>query len=143
MAAGARGFALVEALVAAIILGVALAAILGLMTRALSSQRQGELLQTAAMLADEQLNLVLARGPDSYGNRFPLRGVCDPPFDTFSYDLSIGPSGVSSAYAVSVTISWQEARGPQNVTVGTRMAPRTGDDPDPDRRPQQAPERTQ
>ena len=34
--------------------------------RALSSQAVGERLSTAATLADEQLHLVLARGPDDY-----------------------------------------------------------------------------
>ena len=64
-AAGSRrGVALIDAIIAAVILGVALSAIIGLGNQALNSQRVGEELRTAAMLADEQLNLVLARGPE-------------------------------------------------------------------------------
>ncbi len=70
------GVALLDAIIAAVVLGIALATIIGLTGQALSSQAMGEQIQTAAMLADEQLNLVLARGPDNYAKSWPVSGPC-------------------------------------------------------------------
>ncbi len=131
-----RGFALVDVITAAILLGVALAVAIGLISRAISSQQLGEDLQVAAMLADEQLNLVLARGPDDYGKQFPLAGSCDPPFERFRYALELSGGSESSPYGVAVTIAWGAGVGSgRAVTVHTLMASRLGDDPDPDRLP--------
>ena len=79
----ARGVVLVDLLVAAVLMGVALAVLVGMAGRALSSQSTGERLATAAMLADEQLNLVLARGPDQYASRYEVEGACEAPFESF------------------------------------------------------------
>jgi Tfp pilus assembly protein PilV len=138
-------FALLDVIIAGIIIGISLAAIIGLTGRALSSQAQGEELQTAAMLADEQLNLVLARGPDSYGRSFPTSGECDPPFSNFSYNLDFAGGSASDPYRVTVTISWAGGAGgtPRSVSLQTLVAPREGDDPDPDRKPTETPSRLQ
>ncbi len=135
------GVALLDALVAAIILGVALAAIGGLAGQAISSQANGEKIATAAMLADEQLNFVLARGPDDYAKRFPMEGACDEPFSSYRFKLEISGGG-GEAYGVRATVFWTSARGEQSVLLETSIAGRPGDDPDPDRRPEQPVERT-
>ncbi len=138
-----RGFILVDAIVGSILLGVALAVIIGIASRSLSAQSEGEELQTAAMLIDEQLNLVLARGPDNYGSRFSTEGECDPPFERFRYQLNISGGQGGDAYSVSATVSWTSAGRERSETVETMIAPRLGDDPDPDRRPTQPVERLQ
>ncbi len=130
------GVALLDAIVAAVILGVALAAIIGLQGRAISAQSVGEQLATAARLADEQLNLVLARGPDDYARRFPMQGPCDEPFESFRYDLTISGGIGQQPYSVGVVISWETASGPRSVEVRTLMAPRPGEQPE--RRPDEA-----
>jgi Tfp pilus assembly protein PilV len=132
-----RGFALIDVITAAILLGVALAVVIGLISRAISSQKLGEDLQVAAMLADEQLNLVLARGPDEYSKQFPTDGACDAPFERFSYALDINGGSDSSPYTVAVTIRWPggPSRDGRSITIETLMASRLGDDPDPDRLP--------
>jgi Tfp pilus assembly protein PilV len=133
------GVALLDAIVAAVILGVALAAIIGLQGRAISAQSVGEQLATAARLADEQLNLVLARGPDDYARRFPMQGPCDEPFESFRYALTISGGMGNQPYAVGVVISWETASGPRSIEVRTLMAPRPGELPE--RRPDQAVDR--
>lgn len=154
MARTARGMMLVDILVAVIMLGTSLAILIGMTARALRAQRTGETLANVAMLLDEQLNLILARGPDEYSSRFPLEGPCDPPFEGFRYRISFnasdpaiaaagGGGGASSSsststggtYAVSVTISWNDGGFIRTESVQTRIAPRLGDEPDPDRRP--------
>ncbi len=137
-----RGIALLDAIVAAVILGVALAAIIGLANQAVISQATGERLAIAARLADEQLNLVLARGPDSYASRFKIDDACDAPFQDFRYQLAFTGGG-SDVYRVVCTISWPTGSGDRSIAIETMIAPRVGDDPDPDRRPAAAVERPQ
>lgn len=137
-----RAVALLDAIVAAIILGVALSAIIGMGNQAIVSQSTGERLAIAARLADEQLNLVLARGPDGYATRFKLEGPCDEPFQEYRYQLEFVGSG-SEAYRVKCTIFWPASLGERSVVVETMIAPRPGEDPDPDRRPAEAVERPQ
>ena len=144
--AGHRGFALLDALVAAVILGVALATIIGLSSQALSSQRLGEQIATAAMMADEQLGLVVARGPDGYAKSYPLEGACDNPFGAYRYKLDLSGGTGGTPYTVRCTISWDSAGSggtPQSIVIDTLLAARTGDDPDPDRKPVTPPERPQ
>jgi type II secretory pathway pseudopilin PulG len=138
-------FALLDVIVAGLIIGISLAVIIGLTGRALSSQARGEDLQTAAMLADEQLNLVLARGPDGYGRSFPTSGECDPPFDAFTYQLEFAGGAGADPFAVTVTISWYAGGSGalQTVSLQTLIAAREGDDPDPDRKPTETPSRLQ
>lgn len=146
-----RGMMLVDILVAVIMLGTSLAILIGMTARALRAQRTGETLANVAMLLDEQLHLILARGPDEYASRFPLEGPCEAPFESFRYKISFnnsdpaiaeaGGSTTSSSsstggtYAVSVTISWNDGGFIRTESVQTRIAPRLGDEPDPDRRP--------
>jgi len=132
-----RAIALVDVLVASVLLGVALTAIVSLAGRAAGALAQGERLRTAAMLIDEQLNLVLARGPDDYDRRFPTEGPCDPPFHDYSYEIEIDSAPVGDPYPVAVTISWTDSGRGRSETVETLIAPRLGDDPEPERRPEE------
>lgn len=133
-----RGVMLIDAIVAAVLLGVALAVMIGLGGRALTSQTTGEQLQTAAMLIDEQLNLVLARGPDDYASRFPTKGPCDAPFQNFEYQLEFSGGQSGDAYRVIATISWLAGGQIRTESVETMIAPRLGEEPDPERRPGEA-----
>jgi hypothetical protein len=130
-----RSFMLVDAIIGSILLGVALTSIVGLASRALSAQTEGEELQTAAMLLDEQLALVLARGPDSYASRFDTEGECDPPFQRYHFALAIGGGQGGDAYKVTATVTWTSGGRQRSESVETLIAPRLGEDPDPDRRP--------
>jgi hypothetical protein len=132
-----RGAILVDAIAGTVIVAVALASILSLAGRALVAQGEGERLQTAAALLDEQLQLVLIRGPDNYEGRFPIQGVCEPPFEDFSYELRFSGGTGGDAYHVRATVRWMAGGRERSASVETYIAPRLGDDPDPDRRPAQ------
>lgn len=144
-------FALVDMIVATIIVGVSLSVIVGLIGRALSSQKRGEELSVAAGLADESLQMVLARGPDDYARRFPVEGACEPPFQDYSYRLGFAGGGsVGAPYTVTCTISWGgvgrgvTARGGQSIIIQTLMASRNGGPEglaDPERRPEESVDR--
>lgn len=137
-----RGVVLAELLVAAVVMGVSLAVLVGMAGSAINSQAQGERLGIAAMLADEQLNLVLMRGPDDYERRFEVSGQCDAPFEAYRYETSVG-GGTGEAYEVIATIYYWEGGREKSVAVSTLMAPRLGDEPDPDRKPKETVDREQ
>lgn len=136
-----RAMMLADIIVAVVMLGAALAVMVGMAGRALMAQRSGEQFSVAAMLLDEQLNLVLARGADNYASRFPVEGDCDPPFQSFRYKLEITGGQSGEAYRVIATVYWPAQGRQQSVTVETLIAPRLGDDPDPDRRPKETVDR--
>jgi Tfp pilus assembly protein PilV len=130
------GVILVDILVATIILGVSLMTLISMTGRAMASQRQGQQLQTAAMLLDAQLSLVLAFGPDDYGSKHSLEGPCEPPFENFRYQIEMSGGQSGDAYRVLATVTWMDGGRPQSASVETMIAARLGDDPDPDRRPE-------
>jgi Tfp pilus assembly protein PilV len=136
-----RGIALIEVIVAAVILGLAITLMLGLVARAISSQSEGERLGTAARLADEQLNLVLALGCEGYTAVRPPAGPCDEPFSDYRYEVAIAAAPAGQPYAVRATISWQHTARERSLSLDTLIAPRLGDNPDPDRKPQETIER--
>ncbi len=129
------GVMLVDAIVGTVLLGIALAVMLSMLSRAISSQTRGEELQNAAMLLDEQLNLVLARGPDSYGKQFPLEGPCEAPFPNYRYKLTIDGGQSGEPYRVVAVVSWMNGGRERSASCETLIAPRLGDQPDPPRRP--------
>lgn len=133
-----RSFALIDCIVASVLLGVALAVMIGLGGRALSAQSTGEQLQNAAMLIDEQLNFVVARRPDNYASRFAAQGACDAPFQNYSYRIEFSEGQGGDPYRVVVTVSWTSGGKIRSESVETLIAPRLGDEPDPQRRPDEA-----
>ena len=132
---GRRGVALIEVMVASVILGLAVSATLGLAARAISAQSDGERIETAARLADERLNLVLALGCEGYSASMPAAGVCDEPFAEYRYEVIMTAAAAGQPYAVRATISWRRAERTRSLSLDTLIAPRRGDDPDPDRKP--------
>ncbi|MBL8745347.1 MAG: type II secretion system protein [Phycisphaerae bacterium] len=134
---GRRGFALIEMIVASIILGIAVSTVLGLISRSVSAQTDGERIDTAARLADERLNLVLAVGAEGYPSVFPLAGECETPFNDYRYEVTIESAAGGQAYRVRAIVSWSQASRLRSVSLETFIAPRVGDEPDPDRKPQE------
>lgn len=130
------GVVLVDAIVGALLVAIALAVILGLAGRSISMQAEGERMRVAAMLLDEQLQLVLARGPDGYASRFGLEGVCEAPYAAYRWRLKMEGGTGGSPYDVTATVAWNDLSGAErSESVSTRIAPRLGDEPDPERRP--------
>lgn len=138
-----RGVLLVDVIVGTVIIGVSLAALIGVLGRAISSQSDGEKMQTAASLIDEQLNLVLMRGADNYAGRYPTEGECDPPFQDFRYQVDVGGGSTGTPYQVRATVFWNSGGRERSASASTLIAPRLGTEPDPIRTPDQPVERIQ
>jgi hypothetical protein len=133
-----RSFALVDCIVATVLLGVGLTVIIGVAGNALSGQSTGEHMQTAAMLADEQLQLILARGPDDYATHFATEGSCDEPFQDYKYKVTIV---TGDPFQVGCTISWNVGSGEKSIHIDTLISSRSGSQdsqPDPVRTPRQS-----
>lgn len=138
-----RGFALIEALAASVVLGLGLVAVMGLTARAIAAQTLGEQLTKAAVLADERLNLVLAAGIEGYASVFPMRGRCEEPFESFAYEVTIREGGAGDPAFVVAEILWISGGRERSIAVETLIAPRLGDDPDPERRPDESVDRSE
>jgi hypothetical protein len=127
-----RGFALMDCVVAGILLAVGLAAILSLGSRALSLQQRGEREIVAASLLDELLSDVLTEGPAEYARIHPLSGRFDEPFSEFDFELTIEDGSEGVPFKVRAEV--RHASG--NVyACETLVAAKLGENPDPQREP--------
>ena len=127
-----RGFALVDAIVAGILLAVGLAAIISLGSRALALQQRGEREIVAASLLDELLATVLMEGPADYVQLHPTSGQFDEPFGDFEYEVLIEDGSAGVPFKVTAVV--RHASG-CSFLCETLIAPKLGDEPDPPRAP--------
>ncbi|MEO1007998.1 MAG: type II secretion system protein [Planctomycetota bacterium] len=131
-----RGFLLVDVIVGTVLLGITLAAILSVSVRAISVQRQAGELRQAAMVADEIMSIVHAYGTEDYRTVIAARGTASPPFARYGYRVDVDEGSAGDADEVLVRVSWQSSGGrPRSFELRALIAPRLGDDPDPNRQP--------
>lgn len=136
------GFLLVDVLVGTVLIGIALGGILAVSTRALSMQREAGDLRQAGMVADEVMSTIHAYGVESYTKVIRARGQASEPFERFAYVVSVRTRSSGEPDEVSVRVSWNSATGqPRSFVLDALIAPRLGDDPDPNRRPPETIER--
>lgn len=106
-----RGFTLIEALAAAVLLGVGVAAAMGALasiTRAETSARDTEILRRlAADKLDEVVGLRDLQGTSSEG------GFDDPELRDYRWRLEVVPAGVENLERVRVTVE----RGERNAAA--------------------------
>ncbi len=133
------GFLLVDVIVGTVLLGVALGGILVVSTRALAMQREAASLRQAGMVADEVMSTIYAYGTEEYTRVLRSRGRASEPFERFEYRVDIDSGGAGQADEVKVRVTWQSATGqPRSFELGALIAPRLGDEPDPNRQPPEA-----
>jgi Tfp pilus assembly protein PilV len=134
--AGHRGFLLVDVIVGTVLLGIALGGILAVSTRALAMQREAADLRQAGMVADEVMSTIHAYGTEEYTQVLRARGRASEPFERFEYEVSVDTGGSGEADAVNIRVRWQSATGqPRSFVLDALIAPRLGDEPDPNRQP--------
>ena len=136
-----RGVALMDVLVAGLVLSGALVAVLGIASRSLSAQLRGQQIEQAAMVLDSLLNDVLALGPSDYLKSGELSGTVEPPFDEYTYRISIDDTSPDQPFRVTARVWWETAAGEQTAEVQALMARRLGEEPDPERQPTEPVER--
>ncbi|MCC6908504.1 MAG: hypothetical protein IT430_11220 [Phycisphaerales bacterium] len=136
-----RGLALMDVLVAGMVLSGALVAVLGIASRSLNAQARGQQIEEAAMVLDSLLNDVLALGPAEYLKAGEMSGTVEPPLDRFTFRISIDDTAPNEPFRVTARVWWQTGAGEQTAEVQTLMARRLGEEPDPEREPTQPVER--
>lgn len=128
----ARGFTLIEVLVAFAILALALGVLLQVFSGGLNNARVSEAYTTASLLAESKLAALGAEEPLAEGQS---AGRFD---DRFRWRVDVRPyeeaerSGPTereewpvNAFQVVVTVSWNEANEERSVSLSTlRLAPR-------------------
>jgi hypothetical protein len=119
-----RGFALIDALVGSLILGIGLAVTLSITSRSISMQVDGQKQLTASWLLDELLGTVVMDGPIAFPQLNPTNGRFDPPFDEFSYDIDIDDVGLGKPLQVTAIVFWSRAGDIRQVEAQTWVAER-------------------
>lgn len=122
------GFALIDVIVGAVILGIGLAVVISLSSRSLATQSEGERQLVAAWLADELMNTVLVEGPEEFPRLHAMYGDYEPPFEDYAYEISIEQRAEGQAYRVTVHLRWDAVRGPGELSLRSFIAPRLGED---------------
>jgi len=122
-----RGIALMDAIIGAVILGVGLAVVISISSRALARQTDGERRTTAAWLADELLNMVIVEGPVDYPKAYDLTGRFDAPFQDFYYELNLDDQGLGLPFRVTAFVRWEAGARWNEATVQTLIAVHGGD----------------
>lgn len=127
-----RAFALLEVVVAGIILAIGLGSVVSLAARSLMEQQRGERAVVAASLLDGLLGEVLMDGPVNWPKLHDRSGRFDPPFADYEYEVQIEEAEPGDPCDVLAIV--HDATG-REYRCATRIALRLGEEPDPERMP--------
>ena len=119
--AGRRGFTVVEALSAGMILAIAAAAIGGTVSRSLQSLEDARDYQRAAQLLDQVLTKIDLIGPARIETEGPAEGQFDAPNERFSWQAAIESLTQGHLYKVTVRVSWPSRGGTCTAAAGTYL----------------------
>jgi hypothetical protein len=121
--------ALLDVMVGGIMLGVGLAIIMSVTSRALSRQTDGEKRLVAAWLADELLNMVLMETPKEYPHQQDTSGRFKAPFEDFAFEVDIEDQGLGMPYQVTAIIRWPARRPINEIAVQGLISQPKGEQP--------------
>lgn len=131
---GRRGFALMDAVIAGVLLSIGMVAVLSVGAQAITMQQRGEVDIRAASALDEILSTVLAEGPAAFVEIHPLSGRFEStsPYRDFSFSILVEQGGPGVPAFVRATIKHDSGR---TYALETLIADRRGDEPEPNRVP--------
>jgi len=129
-----RGFALMDAVIAGVLLAIGMITVLSVGGQAMTMARRGEIDVRAASALDELLSSVLTEGPVDYDKRMPLNGHFDAtsPYADFDFDIQIEQGGSGVPARVIAKVTHENGR---EYTIETSIAEKRGEEPDPLRIP--------
>jgi hypothetical protein len=117
----ARGFNLVEALVATMILSSAVLTLGAIGTNALSGARLHRHYEMAAALIDRQLSLIDQVGISAFIEAGQMEGLVEEFEPGYQWHVTTEYQGVDSLYLVSITMAWVEGSRPYSIVVQTML----------------------
>ena len=117
-----RGFSLIEALCAGIILGLCSVTLSGLIIQSMHATNVSEEYQTAAELLNQVLTKVDVVGPSSLIVDGPTEGTFDSPHENYSWSIDIeNDEETNDLYTIEAVISWSTITGNRQVTGSTLL----------------------
>ena len=116
-----KGFNLVEAVVASVILSGSVLTLAAISTQAVSGLRLNRQYEIAASLADRQLSLIDYMGIDEFIEQGELEGVFEDYEPGYHWEVITEYQEIDSLYLVRITVSWVERNRPYSVTVDTML----------------------
>ena len=129
-----RGFALVDAVIAGVVLAIGLTMIFTVTSRSLDLQRRGEVEVMAASMMDNILSMVLLEGPQDFPDLHSMSGQGEFPYEQFEFWVKIEDPGEGEPYAVAVEVTHLTGR---SYRCETLIAAKLGEEPDPIRYPEE------
>ncbi len=129
-----RGFALLDVVIAGIILAIGLTTLFSLTARSLDMQRDGEVRVKAAAMLDDLLSLVLLEGPADFPQLHSVSGRGESPYEEFEFRVRIDDPGEGEPYRVTAIVTHETGR---EFACETLIAAKLGEEPDPIRNPEE------
>ena len=129
-----KGFALVDVIIAGVILAIGLTTLFSISMRSLRLQKEGEIQVISANLLDSILGTALTEGPIEYPKLHPTSGRFEPPFADFQFQVLIDDPGEGAAMKVVATVTHDSGL---EYSCATMIAVKTGEEPDPIREPEE------
>jgi Tfp pilus assembly protein PilV len=116
-----KGFNLVEALVASVILSGSVLTLAAISTQAVSGLRLNRQYEIAASLADRQLSLIDYMGIDEFIEQGEFEGIFQEYEPDYHWKVVTKDLDIDSLYLVSITVSWVERNRPYSITIDTML----------------------
>ena len=116
-----RGFTLVEAILASVILCGSVLALTALSNRAMSQTRLNRQYEQAAMLADRQLTSIDAIGVETFIELGQTEGVYEQIEPGYQWKVVTQGQDIDNLYLVNITVSWIDRNRPYSISVDTRL----------------------
>ena len=119
---GKKGFTLVEAITATVILSFSVVVLAGIATRGLQSSKAMSVYERAWDVADRQLTIIDYIGVGKYIVQGPMEGVYEDGEIKFSWKADVSQMEDSSfLYDVKMSLLWSFGRKNQSIVVQTRL----------------------
>lgn len=130
---GRLGFALLDVIIAGVLLAIGLSTIFAITARSLELQKGGEIRVQAAAMLDDLLSTVLLEGPLDFPKLHATSGAGDFPYEQFTFQVRIDDPGEGEPFRVVATV--QHSTG-SSFACETLIAAKGGEEPDPERMPE-------
>lgn len=128
-----EGFALLDVIIAGVLLAIGLSTIFAITARSLELQKDGEVRVQAAAMLDDLLSTVLLEGPLDFPKLHATNGQGEFPYEQFTFQVRIDDPGEGEPYRVTATVSHTTGR---SFECETLIAAKVGEEPDPERMPE-------
>lgn len=116
-----KGFSLIEAIIAAVILSFAVMVLCGICTRSLTSVRMNLDYEQAWEILDRQLEAISYIGIDDFLEEGETKGDFKGPELTYHWDVETKLTNIDDLYEVKIMVSWKRANKNRAISAATML----------------------